>query len=140
MTFMASSRQHLQSGCDLGEVTIVLLLLLIFIGVQLLYSVVLFSTVQQSESAICLHMFPYFLDFFTISVITEHRVPCAIQQVFMSYFIDPVYICQFQSPSSSHQLPFHLGIHMFIPSVFVSISALQIRSPVPFFLDSTHMC
>ena len=29
---------------------------LIFIGVQLLYNVVLVSTVQQSESAICVHI------------------------------------------------------------------------------------
>ena len=33
---------------------------LIFIGVELLYSVVLVSAVQQSESAICIHISPLF--------------------------------------------------------------------------------
>ena len=33
---------------------------LIFIGVQLLYNVVLVSAVQQSESAICIHISPVF--------------------------------------------------------------------------------
>ena len=35
---------------------------LIFIGVQLFYNVVLVSAVQQSESAVCMHISP-FLDF-----------------------------------------------------------------------------
>ena len=38
----------------------------IFIGVWLLYNVVLVSTVQQSESAINIHIFPLFLDFLPI--------------------------------------------------------------------------
>ena len=39
--------------------------LLIFIGVQLLYNIVLVSTVQQSESAIGIHISPL-LDFLPI--------------------------------------------------------------------------
>ena len=40
-----------------------LLVFKIFIGVQLLYNVVLGSTVQQSESAICIHISPLFFFF-----------------------------------------------------------------------------
>ena len=53
---------------------------LIFIGVQLLYNVVLVSAVQQSESAICIHTSPFFR---SPSHVGHHRalsrVPCAIQ-------------------------------------------------------------
>ena len=40
--------------------TVLMQLLLIFIGVQLLYNVVFVSTVQQSESTICIHISPLF--------------------------------------------------------------------------------
>ena len=42
-----------------------------------------------------------------------------------------MYMCQFQSFSSSH-LPIPLGIHVFLLYVCVSVSTLQIRSPIPF--------
>ena len=42
------------------------LLFLIFIGVQLLYNVVLVSAVLQSESVISIHMAPLLLDFLPI--------------------------------------------------------------------------
>ena len=45
---------------------------LIFIGVELLYNVVVVSAVQQSESAICIHTSPLFLDFLPIQDTTEH--------------------------------------------------------------------
>ena len=45
---------------------------LIFIKIQLLYNVVLASTVQQSESAIQIHTTTLFLDFLPIQVTTEH--------------------------------------------------------------------
>ena len=35
--------------------------------------------------------------------------------------------------------PFSLGIHTFVLYFCVSISALQIRSSIPLFLDSTYM-
>ena len=44
-----------------------------------------------------------------------------------------MYMCQSQSPNSSHPTPFPLGIHTFVLYVCVSISALQIRSSIPFF-------
>ena len=63
-----------------------LLLLLIFIGVQLIYNVMLVSTVQQSESAIHTHISPLFFFSFPFG---QHRamsrVPCVIQQVLISY-------------------------------------------------------
>ena len=50
-----------------------------FISVQLLYNVVLGSALQQSESAMCIH----------ISALCHHRAfsraPCAIRQVLISY-------------------------------------------------------
>ena len=59
---------------------------LIFIGVQLIYNVVLVSAVQQSESA-KLYIYPRFFRFF--SHIGHYRVlsrvPCAIPQVLISY-------------------------------------------------------
>ena len=43
-----------------------------------------------------------------------------------------MYICQSQSPNSSH-LPFPLGVHTFVLYICDSISALQISSSVSFF-------
>ena len=40
------------------------------LSTQLLYNVVLVSAAQQSESAICIHISPLFLDF--LQVTTEH--------------------------------------------------------------------
>ena len=45
---------------------------LIFIRLQLLYNIVLVSTVQQSDSAVCIHLSPLFLNFLPIEVVTEH--------------------------------------------------------------------
>ena len=46
-----------------------------------------------------------------------------------------MYICQSQSPNSSHLPPllFPLGVHTFVLYICVSISAMQIGSSVPFF-------
>ena len=51
------------------------------------------------------------------------------------YFIHSIntYICQPQFPNSPHLSPFPLGIHTFILYIYVCISALQIRSSIPFF-------
>ena len=40
----------------------------------MLYEVMLLSTVQQSESAIHIHISPLFLDFLPIQVTMEHQV------------------------------------------------------------------
>ena len=50
-----------------------------------------------------------------------------------------MHICQSQSLNSPHP-PIPLGIHIFSLYSHVSISALQIRSPIIIFLDSTQMC
>ena len=52
----------------------------------MLYNVVFISTIQQSESAVCIHKCPHFW----ISFPCGHhgalsRVPCAVQQVLFSY-------------------------------------------------------
>ena len=49
-----------------------------------------------------------------------------------------VYICQSQSPNSSHFPVLPLGKHNFVLYICDSISSLQISSPLPFFLDSTY--
>ena len=57
-----------------------------FIVVQFLFNVVLVSTVQQSESAINIHISPLFgFPSHLIHHRTLSRVPCAIQQVLISY-------------------------------------------------------
>ena len=61
------------------HLTYSLFIYLIFIKVQLLYNAVLVSAVQQSESAIWIHISPLFR-FPSHSVTTEElsRVPCTI--------------------------------------------------------------
>ena len=60
---------------------------LIFIGVQLLYNVVLVSIVQDSESAIHKYISSPFLAFLPIQVTTELEVPCAIYSMLASVII-----------------------------------------------------
>ena len=54
------------------------LFLHIFIGVQLLYNVVLLSAVQQSESAICIHISPYTLPIAPLSILISLKKLCEI--------------------------------------------------------------
>ena len=67
----------------------------IFIGVKLLFNVMLVSTVQQCESAICVHLSPPAWSSFPLShhyptLLAHHRAlswaPCALQQLPTSYF------------------------------------------------------
>ena len=94
---------------------------LIFIGVQLLYNVVLVSAVQQSESAICIHISPLFWISFPFSSpqSTEQSSLCYIvgsHQLSVLYIV--VYICQSQSPNSSHpSFPPLVSIYLFSTSV-----------------------
>ena len=58
----------------------------VFIGVQLIYNVALVSSVQQSESVIHIHISLFFRFFSHIGHYRVlSRVPCAIQQVLISY-------------------------------------------------------
>ena len=79
----------------------------VFIGVQLIYNVVLVSGEQQSESVIHRHISTLFLDYFPIQAITEYCIPCAKQQFLISYLF---YIqqCVYVSP--------YLPIYPFPPS------------------------
>ena len=115
------------------------------IGMQLLYNVVLVSTVQQSESTICIHISPLFWFSFPF------RSPQSTEQSSLSYtvhshqlsilyIVSIVYVCQSQSPNSSHPHPISpLGVHTFVLYICVSISALQIRLSIPFF-QIPHIC
>ena len=55
----------------------------IFIGVQLIYSTVVVSGVQQSESVIHIPTLRFFSDIGHYRLLS--RVPCAIQSVLISY-------------------------------------------------------
>ena len=91
---------------------------------------VLISVVQQSESAICIHICPIFG--FPSHLVHQRalsRVPGAIQKVLI---VSIVCTCQLQSPNPTKPL-FPLGVHVFVLCVCVSISALQISSSISFF-------
>ena len=97
-----------------------------FIGVQLLCNTVLVYTVQQSETAIRIHISPLF------QISFPFRSPQNIEQRSLCYTVGShqlsvlyivVYICQSQSPNSSQPF-FPLDIHTFVLYVCVSISAL----------------
>ena len=66
------------------------------------------------------------------------KAPCTMHVVpSLVCSIDPVrsalYLSQSQSPRSSYPTPFPLVIHAFVSYLCVCISALQIRSSIPFF-------
>ena len=106
-------------------------------GVQLLHTAVSVSAVQQSQSALFIHTY-LFWGF--LSHLGHHRalsrVPCAKQQVLISYLF---YIrwCIYVSPNlpihpTAHfplQYPYICSLHLCL----VSISALQVRLSILFF-------
>ena len=80
---------------------------LIFIGVQLLYNILLVSAIQQSESAIRIHISPLFwISFpFKSPQSDEQSSLCytvGSHQLSILYIVSTVYICQSQSPNSSY--------------------------------------
>ena len=102
---------------------------LICIGVQLIYNVVLVSTVQQSESATRICISPLFCISFPF------RSPQSTEQSFLCYTVGShqlsilyiesiVYICQSQSPNSSHHSPLPIGNHQFVLYICESVSVL----------------
>ena len=98
----------------------------------------LVSTVQQSESAIRIHISPLFqISFpFRSPQSTEQGSRCytvGSHQLSILYIVSTVYMCQSPSPNSSHTPGSPLGVHTFVLYVCVSISALQISSSVSFF-------
>ena len=97
-----------------------------FIGVQLIYNVVLVSVVQQSESVMHTH----------ISTLFQILFPCrslqSIEQSFLCYTVGSyelsilyivVYVCQSQSPDLSLP-PFPVGNHKFVFYIYDSVSVL----------------
>ena len=84
------------------------------------------------------HMYiSFLLDFLPIQVTTEHWVSSLYYtvgclQLSILYIISIVYMCQSQSPCSFHIPLFSLSINMFVLYIYVSISALQVRSSIPF--------
>ena len=87
-----------EGKCSSKLKRIKLFLKLIFVGVDLLYSVVLVSALQQSESAIHIHISPLWSSF-------PFRVPCAIQWltsvIYFVHSINNVYTYQSQWLNSS---------------------------------------
>ena len=93
----------------------------------MLYNVVLVSTVQQSESVMCIHISPLIsVSFHLGHHRASSRVPCAIQQILISYLFIPsinsVYMpiptFQFIPPTSSQ-----LGVHTFV-SLFLFVNKI----------------
>ena len=97
----------------------------IFVGIQLLYSAVVVSAIQQNKSAPCVHTAPPFW------TSLPSRSPQGTEWDSLCYTVGyhqlsilymAVYICQSQSPNSSH-LPL-------LPSVFIH----KFSMPVSLFL------
>ena len=128
-------------------------LFFLFIGVQLLYHVVLFSAVQQSESATGTNIHPLFFGFPYLSgnhaVLSRVRMlysrfsqlsilyiavcMCVYICIYVMYIYAYMFICQSQFPNSSDLS----CVHMFVLYVCVSVSSLQIDSSEP--LSRFHM-
>ena len=93
--------------------------------------VILVSIVQQSKSAVCIHITIFFqISFpFRSPQSTESPVLYSRFSLVILYAVSVVYIRQSQSPNSSKPLPF-LPQCPDTYSVCVSVSILQIRSSV----------
>ena len=114
---------------------------IIFIGVQLLYNIVLFSAAQQSESAICLHI-PLFFGF--PSRLGHHRALSKVPVLYsrfslVIYVIHNILFMSQQCVYVNLNLPLHpaptssLGVHTCVLYICVSSSALQISLSISFF-------
>ena len=105
---------------------------LIFIRVQLFYNVVLVSTVQQSESAIHIHISsPFWISLpFRSPQSTEQsslRYTVGSHQLSILYIVLIVYMCQSQSPNSSQppRLSPLVSLHLFFTSVSLFLLCKQ---------------
>ena len=94
------------------------------------FTIPLVSTVQQNESPIHIHISsPFWTSFHSSHPSALSRISCAIQYILISYL---VYLSMNRESPSSFHPPFLLGIHVFVHYIYVFISALQIRWPIPF--------
>ena len=109
---------------------IVYLSLPFFIGAYLVYDVVLPSAIQQSESAICVHISPH-------SRKSLHPTPLSSQStdlsplccIAASHSLSVLHteMCKYYSPNWSHPpLPYHWVVHMSAFYICIFIPALQI--------------
>ena len=103
-----------------------------FFGVQLLYNVVLFAAVPQSESTICIYIYiPSSLDFLPIQVTKEHWVEFPVlysRFSFVIYFIHSnIYVSFPGSPNSSLPLSLLVSIHLFSTSGSVFLCGKQVH-------------
>ena len=99
----------------------------------------LYSTVNR----LCIYIYP--LSFGLPSHLGYHRalsrVPCAIEQILVSYLLY-IWQCIYAKPYlpiHPNLFPFPLGVHRFVLYVCVSIPILQISSAIPFF-QIPHIC
>ena len=110
-------------GNNLNSVLNPATFLFFLIGVQLLYSVVLVSAIQQSESAVHIHIPPpFWISFpFKSPESTEQSSLCQTvgsPQLSLLYIISVGYVCHPSSPNSSHRsLPSLASIYLFSVSV-----------------------
>ena len=115
----------------------------VFIGVQLLYTIVLVSAIQQCESAISLHIVSSLLNLPPIpsTPLTplHHRsapswAPGAVRQLLPSCLFDTWSCIHVSAALSVHPtLSFPSCIHLSIFYSCISIRSLQVGSFVPFF-------
>ena len=88
----------------------------------------------MNQPYIYTHPLPFGLPFHSGHPSALRRVPCAIQYILISYVLYIVSSVHVPIPISQF-LPltcFPLGIHIF--TLYISISALQIRPSIPYFL------
>ena len=121
-THTKSPLDHLQipspSSQPLKTLSKMLPFKLIFIGVQLLYNVVLISTVQQSEAGMHVHTStPFWISFPCRSPQSTEQssLSCTVCSHWLSILciVSIVYMRQSQSSNSSHP-PSPLGVHFFV--------------------------
>ena len=118
------------------------------IEVQLLYNLMLVSTVQQSESATCIHIHPSSWAFLPLP---HHRAPsksspstqlsfCATEQLHTTYLLYTWYCIYATTISQCIPAGPHLpNVHISVLYIWVSIPALQIGSSLPLFYIP-HTC
>ena len=103
----------------------------------MLYNVVLISTVLKGKSGICMHMSPLFWVSFLFMSPWSPEFSELYSRFSLSifYIVLMVYICQSQSPHSSHPLS-HPLVSMFVLYLWVSLFCNKIIYTI--FLDSIN--
>ena len=106
------------------------------------YNIVLVSVVEQSGSAISIHISPLFL---FPSHLSHHRALNRVPELYGRFSIAICFILSISSVYVNPNFPIHstspshIGVHTLVLYIWVSISALQIRSSISFFYIP-HIC